>query len=166
MCVCVCSCVRMCVRVQSLFYNVHFPAFQCYCNSYYSSSCTDQEIITCPGEGGACEISIQSDSDFGNYTYQGCVENSFLILLCNDELSENPGSIVPYSYCCKQELCNSEEELQRLIAGGELPSTDTSSSYHCEAVVPFLKFQSCIPFVCSQMKLVRVVTNLLGPAEV
>ena len=121
---------------------------QCYCNQYYDSSCVGQDIITCPREGGACEISIQFHPAVGNFTVQSCVENPFSILLCKDALTVNPGSSTPYRYCCTKELCNSEEALQQLIAGGELPLPVISSSILRKTVILFSKLQICIWFVC------------------
>ena len=172
--VCVCVCARACKSNEYLciwitvFYNVPFLGFQCYCNSYYDSSCIGQDIRTCPGEGGACEISIQFNPAVGNFTVQSCVENPFSILLCKDALTVNPGSSTPYRYCCTKELCNSEEALQQLIAGGELPLPVISSSILRKTVILFSKLQTCIWFVCPHFtnKFVHWGTRGVGAWEI
>ena len=97
-----------------LLYNFPLPGFQCYCNQVYSTSCIDEPIITCPGEFNACYVAIESQLGT-TFLNQGCVDTLFNYLLCQEELDISIGSLVPYHYCCKEELCNAEEVLLQLI---------------------------------------------------
>ena len=95
--------------------------------------------MTCAEEASACEISIEINPAIGTYTSQGCVLDIFWFLACEERLIENPGSSVPYRYCCKDELCNTEEAIQQLIADSETPSTITSPAgkdtcFYCQKI--------------------------------
>ena len=136
------ACVCTCVWYTNVLLHDAPPlsGFECYSNSYYDSSCVGQKnATTCLEEGSACEVLIQYNPAVGNYTYQGCVEGFLNILACQERLVKNPGSSIPYSYCCKEELCNSKEALQQQIAGGEPSSTVTlpagsNSSFYCHKI--------------------------------
>ena len=50
------------------------------------------------------------------------------IFTCENKLVESPSASVLYRYCCKDQLCNSEEEINRLIAESQKSNVVTSSS--------------------------------------